>query len=247
MSTRLFQFLIVSLLLSVGIAIWNSTQSHSADKPLITVVSCQDFEVNGKGDSSEWSKTDWVEIPRRGKSKVSYNARVKMLYSTTGIYLLFDGSDEILTATHTADFENLWKEDVFECFFWPDETHPIYFEYEVSPLGKELPLLVPNFEGKQLGWIPWHYEGDRKVKKAISIRGGEQKSLAKIAGWTAEVFIPYKLLKPLQNVPPTAGKKWRANFYRIDHDNKNVTGWEWAPISGNTYHDIKNFGTIEFK
>ena len=40
--------------------------------------------------------------------------------------------------------------DVFEVFLWTDEKQPIYFEYEISPLGYELPILVPNFGGKFL-------------------------------------------------------------------------------------------------
>ena len=49
---------------------------------------------------------------------------------------------------------------MFEVFLWPDERDPIYFEYEISPLGRELPILVPNLDGKFLGWRPWHYEGE---------------------------------------------------------------------------------------
>ena len=91
-----------------------------------------------------------------------------MLYSEKGIYVLFDGTDKTLTATMREDFLDLWTEDVFECFFWTDEKHPIYFEYEISPLGHELPILIPNLDGTFLGWRPWHYEGDEKRAKRWS-------------------------------------------------------------------------------
>ncbi len=77
-----------------------------------------------------------------------------MLYSKTGVYVLFEGADKRITATKSEDYLDLWTEDVYECFFWTDERHPIYFEYEISPLGFELPILVPNFDGKFLGWRP---------------------------------------------------------------------------------------------
>ena len=35
---------------------------------------------------------------------------------------------------------------------------------------------MPNLDGKFLGWRPWHYEGDRKTRKATSAVGGELKS-----------------------------------------------------------------------
>ena len=81
-----------------------------------------------------------------------------MLYSKTGLYFLMDGTDRKLTATMTEDFMDLWNEDVFEVFLWTDERYPVYFEYEISPLNHELPILVPNFGGQFLGWRPWHYE-----------------------------------------------------------------------------------------
>ncbi|MCA9159854.1 MAG: hypothetical protein KDA72_16075 [Planctomycetales bacterium] len=99
--------------------------------------------------------------------------------------VLFDGSDKQLHATLEGDFLKLWTEDVFECFFWPNEEKPPYFEYEISPLGYELPLLLPKSDGRYFGWIPWPYEGERKTRKQISIRGGEQKSMAAIDGWSA--------------------------------------------------------------
>jgi hypothetical protein len=85
-------------------------------------------------------------------------------------------------------------------------------------LGFELPILIPNFEGEFLGWRPWHYEEKRKTQKATAVVGGPKRSGARVAGWKAEVFVPYDLLRPLQNVPPQTGTRWRANFYRVDYD-----------------------------
>ncbi len=236
----------------VNLLQWNlpTGQTMAAEtkisSPEIRVRSCEDFQVNGKGDSPEWNKADWVQLNRRPHGKHDYTARFKMLYSKTGVYVLFDGTDQKLTATMEADFLDLWNEDVFECFFWTDEKYPVYFEYEISPLGYELPILVPNFDGKFLGWRPWHYEGARKTRKAVTAIGGEKASGAKVSGWRAEVFIPYALLEPLSNVPPKKGTRWRANFFRVDYDDGQTTGWDWARV-GESFHDIKKYGTIVFE
>ena len=168
-----------------------------------------------------------------------------MLYSSQGVYVLFDATDKILTATMAEDFLDLWTEDVFECFFWTDERYPIYFEYEISPLGYELPIIVPNLDGKFLGWRPWHYEGNRKTRKSATTFRTPQTPKDEVAGWRAEVFIPYELLEPLGNVPPKPGTRWRANFYRIDHDDKEVTQWYWARV-GQSFHEYQSFGTVIF-
>lgn len=227
-----------------GIGIAQTSTKGAA--PRITVKKCVDFKIDGSGESESWKHVEWVSLNRRAGGKHDYSARFKMLYSSTGVYLLFDGSDQTLTATMDEDFLHLWTEDVFECFFWTNEDDPVYFEYEISPLGFELPILVPNLEGRFLGWRPWDYEGDRKTQKAISITGGTAKSLSPISNWRAEVFIPYKLLEPLRNVPPESGTRWRANFYRVDYDNGQSTEWDWARV-GSSFHDFKHFGILVFE
>jgi hypothetical protein len=164
-----------------------------------------------------------------------------MLYSDSGIYCLYHCEDNKITATLKEDFLDLWNEDVVEAFFWTDESIAIYFEYELSPLNYELPILVPNNKGKFLGWRPWHYEGNRKTKHAIHIN----KSGDALTSWTAEFFIPYTLLKPLNNVPPQKGTQWRVNFYRIDHDN-GESSWEWQKVRNENFHDYELFGHILF-
>lgn len=212
----------------------------------LTVKSTEDFEVTGDGSAAAWAKAEWTPLRKRSDGGHPYETRFKALYSRTGIYFLFDGTDERLTSTFREDYLDLWKEDVFEVFLWTDEKHPVYFEYEISPLGHELPILIPNFSGRFLGWRPWHYEGARKTRKATAARGGPKESGAAVKGWSAEVFIPYDLLNPLQNVPPGRGSHWRANFYRVDHDGGRSTGWDWAPV-GPSFHEFEKFGTLVFE
>ncbi len=243
--------LLAALLLTMILQVGGFNKSLIADdrtmphEPVLHVPPCDDFQVNGKGNALAWNRAQWVPLERRPDGHHEYEARFKLLYSPQGVYVLFDGTDANLTATMTEDFLDLWNEDVYECFFWTDEEYPIYFEYEISPLGYELPLLIPNLKNRFLGWRPWHYEGQRKVQKEVVVMGGKQESGAKVSGWRAEVFIPYELLKPLGNVPPRPGTQWRANFYRVDHDGGTPTAWDWARV-GPSFHDYDHFGTLIF-
>ena len=160
-----------------------------------------------------------------------------MLYSKTGLYFLMEGTDKKLTAAMSEDYMDLWKEDVFEVFLWPDERYPVYFEYaDLAPQSRAADPRFLNFGGQFLGWRPWHYEGDRQIRKATSAIGGPKQSQAAIEGWRAEFMIPYTVLRPLQNVPPKPGTTWRANFYRMDHDDGKETQWEWASV-GPSFHE----------
>jgi hypothetical protein len=211
----------------------------------ITVKKCCDFQVTGEGSSDVWNNTDWVNLPRMDTGGVLYSTKVKVLYSGTGIYFLFSCEDKKLTSTLMGDYLDLYLEDVVEVFIWPDESFPVYFEYEVSPLNYELPIIIPNYNGKFFGWRPWHYEGDRLTQHATSTIGGEKVSGGEVAEWIAEFFIPFKLLVPLNNVPPVSGTKWRANMYRIDYD-MGTLSFAWQKID-QSFHEYNHFGTFIFE
>jgi len=215
--------------------------AQASDTTIWNVKKTADFGVTGDGSASNWNSTQWLNLPQRNFGNVSYQTRMKILYSDSGIYCLYNCEDKKITATMKEDFLDLWNEDVVEAFFWTDETVPIYFEYELSPLNYELPILVPNNKGYFLGWRPWHYEGYRRTRHAARIN----QTGDSVTSWTGEFYIPYALLKPLTNVPPKPGTKWRANFYRIDHD-KGDTEWTWQAIRTN-FHDYERFGTIVFQ
>ena len=215
-------------------------QDRPTDNGSLLVKHTNDFVLTGAGDAAAWKNIDWVPLIKR-KGEATYLTAAKLLYSDSGIYCLFSCKDKKITSTLKEDFANLWTEDVVEIFFWPDETVPLYFEYELSPANYELSILVPNMDGDFLGWKPWQYEGERKTRHATKIVMDKEKNPTE---WIAEFFIPYALLKPLRNVPPEKGDKWRMNMYRIDYD-KQYSSWTWQPIEKN-FHDYQKFGVMIF-
>ncbi len=238
MKPSIFFFLFSGLLLS---GCTSSTTEPLGKDAVLEVNRTNDFTVNGNGDHPAWDSAAWISLPRRDSAGVTYKTFAKLLYSGKGIYILFRCEDYKISASLRQDNADLYKEDVAEIFFWTSEEYPIYFEYEISPLNYELVLMVPNFDGRFLGWIPWHYSGDRTTEHAVTIQTDD----GGVSGWTAEVFIPYELLKPLRNVPPSPGTEWRMNMYRIDYDYGSAE-WAWQPVR-ETFHDFKAFGTLRFR
>jgi hypothetical protein len=235
----------VLVLTALTMCLARPVHAQREERPRLSVKPADDFEVNGAGDRAAWRQADWVALRRREPDGHPYDTRFKTVYSSTGVYFLIEGTDRTLTATMNEDFMDLWNEDVFEVFLWTDERYPTYFEYEISPLNHELPILIPNFGGQFLGWRPWHYERDRLTRKATSVMGGPKQPHAAIQGWRAEVFIPYALLRPLQNVPPKPGTRWRANVYRMDYDEGKRAQWEWAHVD-KSFHEFERFGELVF-
>ncbi len=238
--------MLCSIVLTASALLAAEPEAQAPPRKTLKVLRTDDFEVTGDGSHAAWAKAAWEPLAARGEQPREDKTQVKALYSAKGLYFLMQGADRQVTATMKEDFANLWLEDVFEVFLWPDEKTPLYFEYEISPLGYELPILVPNFEGKFFGWRPWHYDGERKIRKATSVQGGTKTSGSACTSWTAEFFVPYALLTPLENVPPQPGTSWRANFYRMDYDGGQRASWDWSRV-GPSFHDIKNFGAITFE
>lgn len=223
----------------------NINKNPQADKSL-SVIFCEDFELNGKGDHQQWEKTDWIKMPNRDGVKDSYETKFKILYSEKGIYMLGYCEDNLISTQYNKDQDDIWNADVFEVFFHTEPSAPLYFEYEINPLNTELVLLIPNNNGEFIGWAPWHYEGDRKVRKSVHIQGGKPEPSAKITSWTAEMFFPYALLKGFKNVPPKPGTTWKGNFYRMDYDTGKRYSWSWAPVE-KSFHEYSKYWPIVFK
>jgi len=233
-----FAFAIASLFLCSNVTL--------AASDSIIVKRTADFELTADIESKQWKSAEWHVMAQRRDTTNRKETRFKTLYSDKGIYFLFDNEDAFLTASRTGDFDSLWLDDVNEVFLWPDTANTIYFEYEITPLDFELPILVPNLGGKFLGWRPWLYTNERKTRHLTTVIGGNKQNGSRVKGWISEFFIPYKLLTPLLNVPPVPGSIWRANMYRIDHDNNRSAAWSWQKTETN-FHQFEKFGRLIFQ
>jgi hypothetical protein len=131
---------------------------------MLTLPRVEDFDL--VPDAAAWNAADWQPIPTTA-GEPGHATRFRAVWSATGIYFGFECSDDRQVTTGLPDGGDLWNEDVVEAFFWPDERQSVYLEYELSPAGSELLLLVPNRAGEFMGWSPWHFEGDRRTRKAV--------------------------------------------------------------------------------
>lgn len=251
--TKIFS-LLVGFFVSVSLA---NGQSAAGTISKLMLKHTGDFTITGDGSAREWNNAHWNTIVQRDKETLEkegwrkssdslgnpvYETTFKILYSDKGLYFLYRCEDSAITATITEDYGALYNEDVVELFLRPDTTLPAYFEYELSPLNYELPIMILNNKGNAMGWKPWHYEGRRKTLHAVNINK-PIKPGARFT-WTAEVFIPFALLAPMVSMPPAKGTQWRANFYRIDYDRSPAySSWR---LTRQNYHDYERFGIIQF-
>lgn len=199
------------------------------------------FEIDGAGSHANWNNANWINLIQLDSSSVHYPSKFKILYADSGVYVLFSGLDKKITSPYKNDFEDLFRADVFEVFFHPEPSTPIYLEYEINAYNAELVLLVPNLSKKTFGWAPWKYTGNKKVVKKVKVH--EQNN--EMYKWTAELYFPFKLFIPLQNLDVKKGTYWNANFYRLDYDDTKMVKWAWSPIV-KSFHEFEKYGVIQF-
>jgi hypothetical protein len=176
----------------------------------------------------------------------NYLSQFKIMYSLKGVYILFQGEDLMISSDFENDFDELFKGDVFEIFFHPNPSEPLYFEYEISPLEKEMVLLMVKKDTFISGWKPWPYDKESRVLKKINIIGGVMKAYVPIKSWKAELFFPYSLLSPFLNIPPVKGTRWKANFCRLDYDTGKIIKWAWAPVE-ESFHETERYFPLLFE
>ena len=235
----------ISILQIIIISLTFITKLEAQTDSSLLVRKCEDFTVTGKGDNSAWQKTTWNALTKIDAGGKENKTQFKVMYSPTGIYVLFEGDDSKITSNFQHDGDDLFDADVFEVFFHPIPTSPIYFEYEVSPLGKELVLLITNKNGKMSAWLPW-YRIEKRVQKKVVIVGGKMKPNSPSKSWSAEIFFPYQLIDPITDTMPTSGMKWNANFCRLDYDTGKIIKFSWSPIKV-AFHEFEKYRSIQFE
>lgn len=220
---------------------------EAENDPLI-VRKCLDFSLTGTGNNIEWKKATWNLLTKLDSGGKDYRSRFKILYSEKGIYLLFNGEDEKITTQSVQDFGKIYEGDAFEVFFHPDHQIPVYFEYEINQLNKELILTISRKNNRGNSWAPWQNENEKlKYNRMVNIVGGKMKAGSLIRSWSAEVFFPYELLDLLPDVPPRSGTIWDANFCRLDYDSGNMIKWSWSPKIKISFHELDKFRSIKFE
>jgi len=86
----------------------------------------------------------------------------------------------------------------------------------------------------------------RRTTRATAVRGGDKVPGAAVAGWTAEIRIPFTAFTGMA-APPTSGATWRANLFRIDYDSGEATYLTWRPLPWPNFHTPETFGTLRFE
>ncbi|MHC4873125.1 MAG: carbohydrate-binding family 9-like protein [Planctomycetota bacterium] len=179
--------------------------------------------------------------------KALMQTRVKLLYDKEYLYIAAKMDDKDLFTTMTEKDSGTWSDDVFELFIKPDQNDHRYYEFHTTASNVILDASYVR-RGRQGIGIARAY--DSGMKTAVKIKGTLNNISDKDEGWSVEIKIPLKSIKPVKK-----GNVWlflaaRYNFSKHLPDNF-FFGYEKSSTSKyllvQGFHFYENYHYLKFE
>lgn len=221
--------------------------------------------IDGLGDKKIWKSADEIILANsvNGKTIAKNQAKVKLLWSDDGLFVLWEVEDEHIWGTYKKDGDPIYKEEVAEIFIAKGKGVPKkYFEFQFSPLGVKFDAKVSNPTGNRKDekfkvdalWnseelrhktaimrIKSDSQDRRKLSVAQAFPSGHHKIVSGV--WIVEAFIPWESIGAKS---VKGGDVFRVNLFRIDGFPKQSSFQAWQPTlkSPADFHVPEKFGFL---
>lgn len=183
-------------------------------------------------------KLDPLVNTMNGK-RVRTKSDVYLLWDAAHLYVAAKLEDDNLESRYTDHDDELWKEDAFEVFIDPKGDKRHYYELQINPKGVIFDSYLPKYRKNQNDW-------SSKMVGAVQLDGTFNDDSDKDKSWSIELKIPFETMENGGGVPPKAGHKWRANFFRVDMTKSKKEYAAWSPPMRGDFHTLARFGQLVF-
>ena len=206
--------------------------------------------VDGKLDESAWQsarRTQPLVQPDGAPLDSRIQARARLLWDDTHLYVAFTVQDDDLWNPKTQRDAELWEQDVVEIYLDPGSDGRDYVELQVSPTGAVFDAWFDSHRAPD--WPDAARRFNIGWRSAVTTDGSvnARDDGVEDKGWTVEVAIPFAELPGLSG-PPAEGDRWRLNLYRLDSKGAGTMANQgaWAPVGGD-FHNVIDAGTLAFR
>jgi len=204
--------------------------------------------IDGVPDEQAWRDcapiTDFRLFKTLGKPTEKTTLRI--CYDETYLYALFECTDPDIYVLHQERDGKLWESDAVELFFWPDDSNPIYYEFEVGPANAVFDARFVNTgSGDFQRWAQWNCE----IRTATRVRGTVNDWKDRDDGYTVEIAIPLKAFAETTWDKPLPGQTWKFAAVRVDlsatlaKEERAAT----ANVPDGDIHQKDGYATLTFK
>lgn len=191
-------------------------------------------------DSSEWNRTETVQINRYWSGEPapsSRHAEARIVWSDKALHLRFVGhqAEPLIVADQfqiEAKTLGLWDRDVCEIYIAPDPNFvENYFEFEAAPTGEWLDVAIR--------WTPEKRDSDWNFNSHMT-------SAARIE--QDRIIIGMRIPWGERIHQPQKGERWRVNLFRcVGKDpNRGYLAWQPTKMPKPGFHLPQVFGWLVF-
>jgi|SRR5687768_6011312 len=213
--------------------------------------------VDGKLDDAGWTDAAWtsdfVDIEGADRPAPPLQARAKIAFDATHLYVAAELSEPHVWAAGHARDGALYKADAFELFVDPDGDGHDYVEVQVAADNTVTDLRITKpYRDRGRADIDWNIAG---LRSAVHVDGTINDATDRDVSWTIELAIPFKALGVSS---PRDGDIWRVNMARVKHEVRVVDGrYEkvpgakgkfatWSPHGAVDMHLPQRWGELRF-
>jgi len=198
--------------------------------------------IDGNVHKQTWEWIKPIALADNLGHEPRFRSWVKVAWLDSHLYLAFWGEDTDAWSTYFQHDDPLFRQEVFEFFFAPDEELTHYYEIEWNPNDAVFDGKIEIRDGERLLDQNWHAEGMHSIATIERAEDGTAKA------WSCEAAIPFSCIDRLEH-PPYVDDRWRVNFFRIDmpsHDYPQEL-YAWSPTLLADFHKPDRFGEMVFR
>ena len=209
----------------------------------------EDIVVNGDATKPVWKQCPSIgdlHYPWYERGKI-YDTEIKMLWSSTYFYVLFDCEDENIQSVYTHYNDHVCEDSCVEIFISPDPTNlSDYYTFEINCCGVMYNKHYDYLGQREEHWYPAGVKLGRSIRR-YTFKTQDDPSVKR---WVIELAIPFYLFDGRTGDtpnPPVEGTVWRLNAMRCGDEIYKQWGI-WSENRNDTpqFHLPQYFGEITF-
>lgn len=208
--------------------------------------------MRGLWDGPAWRDVPPVEIAnfRPESSAHRPQTQCKLLYSSGGLFGLFQVHDRYVRCIRTEFQDEVYKDSCVEFFVQPNAKKG-YFNFEFNCGGTLRASYVtdPTRLGDGLKeFVPLDAKDDKGILRYHSLPQTVEPEITETTVWSLEFYLPFEILEEhVGELGAIEGQAWRANFYKCGDESSHPHWATWAPVPVVNFHLPENFGYVRFK
>jgi hypothetical protein len=162
--------------------------------------------IDGVVSDPVWKQAEVIEnFSAHWQNKVIAATKARLLWDEEALYFAAEMKDDHVVVAGKRRQDPIYEGDVFEMFFKPKASQPMYYEIEVNAEANVLELNIPKY--------PFDFAAvARATPPAIGAA-----ARAYVGGWTVEGKLPWRHFNQ-SGGRPQPGDEWRFLLGRYDYE-----------------------------